>query len=118
MKKIILIGFGIACLAIPRAFASGVFFADNTGPASNGRVVLATQTATRVTMTTTLNRTMVVVNDDAENSVFYGGSDCSYVLGQKIDPGDKVTFQGVTAGFNFYVCTASGSAEVRIAEHS
>lgn len=102
----------------PACMGAGVFFADNYGNAMNARVVLATPTATQVKLLSPLNHTLVVMNDDAENPVFYGDSTCTLTLGQKINPLEKVTFQGVDAGFNFYVCTAVGSAEVRLVEHS
>lgn len=107
----------VACL-ISQARASGVFFADNVGNAMNGKVVLVSTAAVAVSLTSPLNHTLVVKNDDMENAIFYGGSDCSLQLGQKIDPMEKVTFQGVNAGFTIYVCTASGSAELRLVEHS
>lgn len=116
MKRLIVAVLILAC-SIP-AHAAGFFFADNIGNAKNGTVVMAGPTAVQVTMTTGLDRTLVVLNDDLENPVYYGGSDCGVNTGQKINPQEKVTFQGVTAGFTFYVCTANGSAEVRLVEHS
>ena len=117
MRKIIL-SLCVFCLGASPAMASGVYYMDNLGPAMNGKTVLATPTATQVLLTTPINRTLVVVNDDAENTVFYGDSTCGVNTAQKIQPLEKVTFQGVTAGFNFYICTGQGSAEVRLVEHS
>lgn len=116
MKKILLI-LGLTVWA-SWAMAAGVYFYENVGDAANGRIVLATTTATKVTMSLPINRTLVVVNEDPENVIFYGGSNCSQSAGQRIAPGEKVTFQGVTAGFTFYVCTANGSAELRMVSHS
>lgn len=116
MKKIILV-LGLLSIA-GAAFATGVFFADNYGNSMNGRVVIVTQTAAAVTLTSPLNHTLVAMNDDMENPIYYGGSDCTLMLGQKISPMEKITFQGVSAGFKIYVCTAGGSAELRLVEHS
>jgi hypothetical protein len=57
------------------------------------------------------------MDDDPENPILFGDSTCGASTGQKILPQQTVWFNGVTSGFNMWVCTASGSAALRLSEH-
>ena len=93
----------------------GRLFQNASAPA-NGKVYVATPTALKINPVNASAKTFVVVNDDPENPVLYGDSACGPSTGQKIQPGEKVTFVGIPSPFNLYVCTATGSATVRVVE--
>ena len=109
MKKIMVV---LALLSLG-AWARADFLTDTP---QNGNIYLATPTALKVTLTNSQNKNFVVLNDDAENTLYYGDANCSSALGQKIQPMEKVVFAGVPNPFNLYVCTETGSAEVRVVE--
>ena len=104
--------FSALCLT---AVAWADFFQNVSAPA-NGKVYVATPTALKINPVNASAKTFVVVNDDPENPVLYGDSACGPSTGQKIQPGEKVTFVGIPSPFNLYVCTATGSATVRVVE--
>lgn len=97
-------------------YCEGIYFQNNVGNPRNARILLVTPTALAVTKINNLDNTFVVMNDDTENTIYYGDSTCS-TSSQKILPTEKVTFQGAVTGFTIYVCTASGSAELRVVEN-
>lgn len=99
------------------ALAMSVSEYDAIGSPSNEAVYAVSTTARQITMTKDLNRTMVIKNDDPENAIFYGDSSVTASNGQKLEPGEKTIFQGKSAGFNFYVVTAMGGAELRVVEY-
>lgn len=114
MKRIAIV-LALACAA-PWAFANGVYFEGNTNTPSNGKVYIASPTTQNINLVNAQMKNFVVVNDDPENPVLYGDSNCGYSTAQKIAPGEKVTFTGVPNPFNLYVCTEVGSAEFRVVE--
>ena len=97
--------------------SSAVFFENNMGNPRNGKIILVTPVPTPLLLVNNLDNTLVVMNDDAENIVYYGDWTCGVSTGQKIMPLEKMTIQGAHPGFTMYVCTANGSAEVRLVEY-
>lgn len=100
--------------------AAPIDYENNIGNALNETVYLAspgTAVQVKVTGLGNASRTVVAVNDDPDVVIFYGDSGVTFNNGQKIQPGEKVTFQGVNPGFNFWIVTQSGSAQLRVVEH-
>ena len=108
---------GAWILSAPLLWAGPVDVENQYGPPANEALVYVSTTPVKVSMTNDLNRTLVALNDDPENTIFYGDSAVTFQTGQKIFPGEKVAFVGKSAGFNFYAVTASGSALLRKVEY-